>query len=159
MIIMSPLIICSCALFAVILWIIYAISTAIYSIIDAVADTIVETLPLIIKIWLSVIGIYFLFLIIADYQMILNAISSLFSNILSTIVSLILIGIVIGSIIYIIAAFGSIIISAISIFAAIIVEGIIRILEFIMINSGRGFIFFIKKIKSRLNSIQGGIDI
>lgn len=156
---MSPLIICSCALFAVILWIIYAISTAIYSIIDAVADTIVETLPLIIKIWLSVIGIYFLFLIIADYQMILNAISSLFSNILSTIVSLILIGIVIGSIIYIIAAFGSIIISAISIFAAIIVEGIIRILEFIMINSGRGFIFFIKKIKSRLNSIQGGIDI
>lgn len=156
---MSPLIICSCALFAVILWIIYAISTAIYSIIDAVADTIVETLPLIIKIWLSVIGIYFLFLIIADYQMILNAISSLFSNILSTIVSLIIIGIVIGSIIYIIAAFGSIIISAISIFAAIIVEGIIRILEFIMINSGRGFIFFIKKIKSRLNSIQGGIDI
>lgn len=156
---MSPLIICSCALFAVILWIIYAISTAIYSIIDAVANTIVETLPLIIKIWLSVIGIYFLFLIIADYQMILNAISSLFSNILSTIVSLILIGIVIGSIIYIIAAFGSIIISAISIFAAIIVEGIIRILEFIMINSGRGFIFFIKKIKSRLNSIQGGIDI
>ena len=156
---MSPLIICSCALFAVILWIIYAISTAIYSIIDAVADTIVETLPLIIKIWLSVIGIYFLFLIIADYQMILNAISSLFSNILSTIVSLILIGIVIGSIIYIIAAFGSIIISAISIFAAIIVEGIIRILEFIMINSGRGFILFIKKIKSRLNSIQGGIDI
>lgn len=156
---MSPLIICSCALFAVILWIIYAISTAIYSIIYAVADTIVETLPLIIKIWLSVIGIYFLFLIIADYQMILNAISSLFSNILSTIVSLILIGIVIGSIIYIIAAFGSIIISAISIFAAIIVEGIIRILEFIMINSGRGFIFFIKKIKSRLNSIQGGIDI
>lgn len=150
---MSPLIICSCALFAVILWIIYAISTAIYSIIDAVADTIVETLPLIIKIWLSVIGIYLLFLIIADYQMILNSITALFSDIFSTLITLIVGGLTICFIIGLFAGLGSMIINALTIFISFIVTGIINALEFIMINSGRGFMFFIKKIRLRLNRI------
>lgn len=150
---MTPLIVCACALLAVGFWIIYAICTAIHSLLDGVLETITNIGAAVLIALVSFGGLYFLLYLVTDYMSIIGFITGLLSNVIELILSLIMVGVIIGIVSYFVSTFGLLIFEIAVGIVGLIVSIIVGILEFVKDISERAFAFFIGVINSRIENV------
>lgn len=146
---MTPLIICGCALLAVVFWIIHAFCVSISSLIEGAMETIAYIGVIIGIVLLSFGGLYVVLYLITGFTSVIDMLLELLTNLIMIIISLV----ILGGIIYILLSFGAVILEFALGIALWIIDIIINIFDFITEISYTAFCFFVNVIQSKLDDV------